>query len=102
MTERNRVQWVYSSSNNKELAERYDQWAKDYDADLTKDFEYRGPQFTARVFKLYVPREAKILDAGAGTGMMGEILKDMGYKNLTAIDLSKGMLDEARKKNAYR
>ena len=30
----NRVQWVYSSRNNEELAERYDHWAKDYDTDL--------------------------------------------------------------------
>ena len=31
MAEQNRVQWVYSSQNNQELAERYDQWAEDYD-----------------------------------------------------------------------
>jgi len=26
------------------LAERYDQWAGDYDADLERDFGYKGPQ----------------------------------------------------------
>ena len=102
MTEHNRVQWVYSSSNNRELAERYDQWAKDYENDLERDFQYRGPQFTAEYVNRYIPKEAKILDAGAGTGLMGEILTRMGYRDLTAMDLSQGMLDEARKKKAYR
>ncbi len=29
MESQNRVQWVYSSGNNEELAKRYDDWAKD-------------------------------------------------------------------------
>ena len=38
MEGQNKVQWIYSSRSNEELAERYDQWAKDYDADLERDF----------------------------------------------------------------
>ncbi|MBA7659863.1 hypothetical protein ES703_67856 [subsurface metagenome] len=38
MEKKDRVQWIYSSHDNKELAERYDQWAKDYDADLDEGF----------------------------------------------------------------
>ena len=34
MDVKDRVKWVYSSKNNQELAERYNQWAKDYDRDL--------------------------------------------------------------------
>ena len=34
----NRVQWVYSSSSNQELEERYDQWAAEYDKDLAEEF----------------------------------------------------------------
>ena len=37
-----KIQWLFSSRNNKELAERYAQWAKDYDAELERDFEWRG------------------------------------------------------------
>jgi SAM-dependent methyltransferase len=102
MKKQNRVQWVYSSRNNKELAERYDQWAKDYDDDLERDFEWCGPQRTAELFAHYVPKEAKILDAGAGTGLMGELLAKIGYSNLVAMDLSRGMLEEAGKKNVYQ
>jgi len=33
---------------------------------------------------------------------VGFFLAKQGYENLTAMDLSKGMLEEARKKNVYR
>ncbi|MFC2006251.1 class I SAM-dependent DNA methyltransferase [Chloroflexota bacterium] len=102
MSKQNRVQWIYASRDNKELAERYDQWAKDYDADLEDEFGWQGPKRAAEFFANFVPKEARILDAGAGTGLVGELLAKMGYKDLVAMDLSDGMLEEARKKNVYR
>jgi len=102
VSSKNRVQLVYSSRNNKELEERYNQWAKDYDSDLKKDFAYRAPRVAAEYFAKYVPTEARILDAGAGTGLVGKVLTEMGYDNLIAMDMSQGMLEEARKKNIYR
>lgn len=101
MESQNRVQWVYSSRDNQELAERYDQWAKDYDKDLEQDFEWLGPQRAADIFAEYVAKDARILDAGAGTGLVGKLLKDKGYQQMVAMDLSAGMLEEAEKKNAY-
>ena len=101
MTSQNRVQWVYSSKDNQELAERYDQWSKDYESDLAQDFEYLSPQKTTEVFAKHVPKDARILDAGAGTGLVGIILAEMGYSQIVAMDLSQGMLDEARKKQVY-
>ena len=102
MEEQNKVQWVYSSKDEAELTERYDEWAKTYDADLERDFEYIGPQLAAEIFMRYVSKEAKILDAGAGTGIVGEVLIKQGYGNLTAMDMSEGMLEEARKKGVYK
>ena len=102
MEKQNKIEWLFSSRDNEELVERYAQWAKDYDAELERDFEWRGPQRTAELFTKYVPRETRILDAGAGTGLMGEVLVKLGYENLVAMDLSQAMLEEARKKNVYR
>lgn len=98
----NQVQWVYSSRNNQELAERYDQWAKDYDYDLEQDFEWLAPQRAAEVFAKYVAKDSRILDAGAGTGLVGKFLSENGYSQIIAMDLSRGMLEEARKKNVYQ
>ena len=102
MARENKVQWVYSARNNQELADRYDQWAKDYDRDLEQDFGWSGPIRTSQVFTQFVPMEGRVLDAGAGTGLVGQILSGMGYANLIAIDLSDGMLEESRKKGVYR
>ncbi len=104
MTEQqNRIQWVYSSTTDGELAERYDEWAKDYDSDLARDFAWLGPKTAVDVFTKYATdKDAFILDAGVGTGQVGELLAEMGYKNLEGLDLSKGMLAEARKRRIYR
>ena len=102
MEGKNKIKWIYSSKNNQELLERYDQWAKEYDTDLQQKEEYQGTKITADLFAKYVPRVSRILDAGAGTGLMGQLLSILGYENLVAMDLSKGMLDVARQKGVYR
>ena len=98
----NRIQWVYASADNRELEDRYDQWAADYDRDLDEDFGWVSPQVTAEFLARFVPADAKILDAGAGTGLVGEALARLGCQELYAMDLSLGMLEEARRKGVYR
>jgi len=102
MEQQNKVRWIYSSRGNEELEERYDQWAKDYETDLERDYDWQGPAFSAELFAKYVSKDAKILDAGAGTGLVGVILAQQGYRDIVAMDLSTGMLEEAKKKNVYR
>jgi SAM-dependent methyltransferase len=99
---RDRVKWIYSSKDNSDLAARYDEWAATYDSDLDGAFGWIGPQRAAAVFSGLVPRHAQVLDAGAGTGLVGQALAACGYENITAADLSTGMLEAARKKNVYR
>ena len=101
MSSENKVQWVYASENNQQLQERYDEWAKDYDEDLEDDFGYVIPRMAAEAFSRFVPRDARVLDAGAGTGLVGVELDRLGYSNIEAMDLSRGMLDEAKQKGVY-
>lgn len=96
-----RVQWIYSSANNDELAARYDVWAQEYDADLNDTFVWLAPRTAAETLAEYVPAGARILDAGAGTGLVGVELQRLGYTDICAMDLSEGMLDEARAKGCY-
>ncbi len=97
-----RVQWVYSSRNNSELSERYDIWAKDYDEDLSEVFGWIAPRTASDYLAKYVSPDSNVLDAGAGTGLVGLALAEHGFRNLTAMDLSAGMLREARNKNVYQ
>lgn len=97
-----KVQWVYSAQNQSELCDRYDQWAKDYEHDLTENFGRPPREPIVDLTLKYLLKDAHILDAGAGTGTLGQWLHQEGYQNLTAIDLSTGMLAEAKKKNVYQ
>jgi len=101
MKTKNKVQWVYNSQNDQELAQRYNQWAKDYEKDLTETLGRPSREPIVDLTIKYVPTNAQILDAGAGTGTMGQWLHEEGYRNLVGIDLSEGMLAEAKKKNVY-
>lgn len=96
-----RLQSAYGAKNSQELEERYDAWATDYEQDVLS-YGYIVPAVTSGMFSRYVkPGEGKVLDAAAGTGMMGDILAPLGYEDLTAIDLSQNMLRIARQKGVY-
>ena len=97
-----RLSWIYETSNTETLEARYDAWARIYDAELDKPYRI-SPIRSAGVLAKAVPdQSAAILDAGAGTGMIGEALAELGYDNLTAIDLSPEMLEVARQKGVYQ
>ena len=98
----NVVQWVYAAKNNTELEERYDEWAGSYDRDLDTDFGWLSPRRAVDALAKRVPRHARVLDAGAGTGIVGELLHEVGFEYLVAMDLSQGMLDEAAGKHVYK
>lgn len=99
----NRLQWIYSARDKRDIAERYDAWAEDYDGDI-QSYGYRIiPALVAGfVVRYTAPDDGAVLDAGAGTGIIGEILAALNYRDLVAIDLSQGMLEVARRKNVYR
>ena len=47
-------------------------------------------------------KDVKILDAGAGTGMVAKLLVERDYTNIDALDISQKMLDIAEKKGIYK
>lgn len=92
---------VYSADSPDELSRTYDVWAKDYDGDMLKA-GYRHPMICIGLLARYVPAGAGgIVDAGVGTGLLGEWLKILGYREVVGFDLSKGMLAVAAGKGAY-
>ena len=93
-----RVEAVFAAQNPQELAARYDAWAASYEEDMD---DHGGPQEAAEVLARYVTPEARILDAGCGTGLVGQIVAARGYHQLEGLDLSAGMLREAGHKGCY-
>ncbi len=92
---------VYGARSRDELEALYDQWAGEYDQDATEYFGYLGPELALERFERLVPKDARILDAGAGTGRLGKLLSDAGFQHLVGFDLSQGMLVEAERLGVY-
>ena len=94
---------TYEADSLEELNEAYRRWASAYDRDTCKVMGYVGPQVAAAMLDRYLPHEdCRILDAGCGTGLVGEALHRMGYADLEAMDCSPDMLREAENKDVYR
>jgi predicted TPR repeat methyltransferase len=55
----------------------------------------------AAVCARLVDRNARILDAGAGTGLLGVALAEDGFSRIDALDLSPAMLAVAERKGIY-
>ena len=74
--------------------ELYDKWAEDYDEAL-KSWSYPVPARVAEeLIELGVPKDAKLLDLGCGTGMSGEALREAGFDGeLVGVDISQVSLD---------
>ena len=95
--------WVQIPKDNRELQEQYDLWAHEYERDMQEVYGYTLPQRGAALLVKHLShRSSLILDAGAGTGLVGQFLSEHGYGNLVGIDLSSRMLEEARAKKVYR
>ena len=94
---------VYASGGDRKTLDRlYDQWANDYDQQIWASGNPYIAIAAGMVGRHVANFDAKILDAGCGTGNMAEVLHQMGYNNLDGLDPSQGMLEIARRKEIYR
>jgi len=81
----------------------YDKWAKQFDQHVVDMGDNIGATTIQRVLEFYPERrDIRILDGGAGTGTVGEMLSRLGFKYFDGIDGSAGMLKEAEKKGVYQ
>jgi predicted TPR repeat methyltransferase len=92
---------VYSAKKPEEVAALYDRWADTYDAEMAAA-GYRHPSIALALLARHLPRGAvPVLDAGCGTGLVGEWLGIVGYPRVEGLDISAGMLARAEQKGAY-
>ncbi|MCP4186221.1 MAG: class I SAM-dependent methyltransferase [Gammaproteobacteria bacterium] len=101
-TDTDKLHQAYQAKNPKETSEVYDDWAAEYEQHM-KNVGFTHPAMVASMAARHVqPTEARVLDAGAGTGILGEILPALGYPNIVGLDASAGMLEIANSRNNYQ
>ena len=61
-----------------------------------------GPRSPLRLASSICPRTPEFWTLGLEPGLVGMMLAEAGFHRLTAIDMSPGMLEEARSKAVYR
>lgn len=93
---------VYDAKGPEEVAALYDRWADSYDEEMAQA-GYRHPTICLALVARHLPwGAAPLLDAGAGTGLIGEWLGIIGHSHVEALDISEGMLARAAAKGAYK
>ena len=93
---------VYSDGPAIDPAAHYDQWAETYDKDLLQTYGYRAPSFGATgLASVLEDKQARIVDVGCGTGLVGAALAELGFQKIDGVDISENMLAKAKETNAY-
>ena len=84
----------------------YDHIASNYEGMYLK-MGYPDPKYVANYVTRFTkrnrqnPEDIKVIDFGCGTGLVGKYLAESGFKNITGLDISPKMLDEAASKGVY-
>lgn len=103
VTKNKMLEKIYQAKSNAEMMDVYKKWATDYDADTVGKIGYVAHIMTADALgKVLDAKDASVLDAGCGTGLVGMELAKRGFCNLDALDFSKEMLAASRRKNIYQ
>ncbi|MBM3534492.1 MAG: methyltransferase domain-containing protein [Alphaproteobacteria bacterium] len=81
----------------------FDKFAPHFDRDLVDRLDYRTPEALAELIARHLapaPKSLTILDLGCGTGLAGVALTRLA-RRLTGLDLSPGMLAQAKRRGLY-
>lgn len=84
------------------ITQTFDSFARSFD-EVLKELDYKAPQLVTEAFAAIHPApggDLHILDAGCGTGLCGPLLRPYAGR-LVGVDLSDGMLKQARLRNVY-
>jgi predicted TPR repeat methyltransferase len=94
--------WLHQgTSDPREVARQYDDWARRYDDDLAS-WSYQAPAVVAETVVTRHPEAGDVLDVGCGTGLVGRELRARGYAGrVVGLDISEASLGLARQSGAY-
>ena len=93
---------AYSLKTPEDSIKLYKKWAQAYDEDFALGSNYLSPTKICSFFNKHARNtDTPILDVGAGTGLVGELLYRTGNKKIIGIDISPEMLEQAKSKECY-
>lgn len=94
--------WLHQgTSDAREVAARYDEWAQRYDEDLAS-WSYQAPTVVAQILLTRQGVEGMVLDVGCGTGLVGRALRSRGFAGqVDGLDISPTSLEIAEQCGAY-
>lgn len=86
----------------RKVKQYYADWAQNYDRDVSAA-QYSGPATAVHLLQQHLSAaEARILDAGCGTGLVGMELQAAGYRAIDGFDLSPEMAQLSVASGAYQ
>ena len=86
---------LHTLKSTDEVRDLYDDWSKNdqYNQDMM-DWEYSGPREVVSAFLPHASRKGiKILDAGCGSGLVGEELSKEGYSIIHGADIAAKLMN---------
>jgi len=85
------------------IVETYNELSENYERVYIRA-GYHDPLRCADLTKEIIGEQvetASVFDMGCGTGLVGQYLKERGFKTIVGVDASIGMIEKAREKEAY-
>ncbi len=102
MSSRKGLNDAYSVKTPEDNIKLYKVWASSYDDDFAKKNDYRSPVLISNYYDKYSNKnDVPVLDVGAGTGLIAEVMNKKNTIDIDAIDISPEMLESAKSKNCY-
>ena len=93
---------AYSVKTPEDNIKLYKVWASSYDDDFAKKNDYRSAVLISNYYDKYSNKnDVPVLDVGAGTGLIAEVMNKKNTIDIDAIDISPEMLESAKSKNCY-
>tara|TARA_B100000787_G_scaffold125430_1_gene94656 strand:+ start:204 stop:845 length:642 start_codon:yes stop_codon:yes gene_type:complete len=103
MTKKPELDTAYSLKSPEDNKRLYAKWAQTYDHEFADHMGYALPARVADTFVSVVGsgKIGRVLDVGAGTGLVGQRLAAHGVARVDALDISVEMLAVAASKGCY-
>ncbi|MFQ3301701.1 MAG: putative TPR repeat methyltransferase [Planktomarina sp.] len=103
MTKKPELDTAYSLKSPEDNKRLYAKWAQTYDHEFADHMGYALPARVADTFVSVVGSGeiGRVLDVGAGTGLVGQRLAAHGLVRIDALDISVEMLTVAASKGCY-